>query len=71
MLDRQGYLIVNRNILSKDIEDFDFTPRPEYEVYKGCNALTVFIILYAFISRIAYCSRARSACSTNPTNCPL
>jgi DNA polymerase epsilon subunit 1 len=31
MLDRQGYLIINRSIVSADIEDFEFTPRPEYE----------------------------------------
>ena len=29
MLDRQGYLIINRSIVSADIEDFEFTPRPE------------------------------------------
>lgn len=27
----QGYLITNREIVSEDIEDFEFTPKPEYE----------------------------------------
>lgn len=27
----QGYLIVNRQIVSADINDFEYTPRPEYE----------------------------------------
>jgi DNA polymerase epsilon subunit 1 len=30
MIDGQGYLITNREIVSQDIEDFDFTPKPEY-----------------------------------------
>ncbi|KAF8566604.1 hypothetical protein P879_05659 [Paragonimus westermani] len=30
MLDGAGHLICNREILSEDIEDFDFTPRPEF-----------------------------------------
>lgn len=31
MIDGQGYLITNREIISADIEDFEFTPRPEFE----------------------------------------
>ena len=31
MVDQQGYLIVNRSIVSEDVEDFEFTPRPEFE----------------------------------------
>ena len=27
----KGFLITNREILSEDIEDFEFTPKPEYE----------------------------------------
>lgn len=27
----QGYLITNREIVAEDIEDFEFTPKPEYE----------------------------------------
>ena len=26
----QGYLIVNRKIVSAEIEDFEYTPKPEY-----------------------------------------
>ena len=29
MIDGQGYLITNREIISQDIEDFEYTPRPE------------------------------------------
>nr|XP_022913041.1 DNA polymerase epsilon catalytic subunit A [Onthophagus taurus] len=31
MIDGQGYLITNREIVSHDIDDFEFTPRPEFE----------------------------------------
>lgn len=30
MLDGQGYLIINREIVSADIDDFEYTPKPEY-----------------------------------------
>ncbi|XP_035733285.1 DNA polymerase epsilon catalytic subunit 1-like isoform X2 [Vespa mandarinia] len=31
MIDGQGYLITNREIISEDIEDFEYTPKPEFE----------------------------------------
>ncbi|EDV21734.1 uncharacterized protein TRIADDRAFT_30078 [Trichoplax adhaerens] len=31
MADGQGYLIINREIVSEDIDDFEYTPKPEYE----------------------------------------
>ncbi|XP_077483057.1 DNA polymerase epsilon catalytic subunit 1 isoform X2 [Amblyomma americanum] len=31
MIDGQGYLITNREIVSADVEDFEYTPRPEFE----------------------------------------
>ncbi|KAL8708023.1 MAG: hypothetical protein Q9220_007019 [cf. Caloplaca sp. 1 TL-2023] len=30
MIDGQGFLITNREIVSQDIADFDYTPKPEY-----------------------------------------
>lgn len=30
MFDGQGYLITNREIVSEDIDDFEYTPKPEY-----------------------------------------
>ena len=30
MIDGQGFLITNRDVVSEDISDFDYTPRPEY-----------------------------------------
>ena len=31
MIDGQGYLICNREIISSDVEDFEYTPKPEFE----------------------------------------
>ena len=31
MIDGQGFLITNREIVSEDIADFEYTPRPEYD----------------------------------------
>ncbi|PWW72129.1 DUF1744-domain-containing protein [Tuber magnatum] len=31
MIEGSGFLITNREIVSQDIEDFEYTPRPEYE----------------------------------------
>ncbi|KAG5315775.1 DPOE1 polymerase, partial [Acromyrmex insinuator] len=31
MIDGQGYLITNRELISADIQDFEYTPKPEFE----------------------------------------
>ncbi len=31
MLDKQGYLIVNREVVGEDIQSFEYTPKPEFE----------------------------------------
>ncbi|GME69743.1 unnamed protein product [[Candida] boidinii] len=33
MIDGDGFLITNREIISEDIEDFEYTPKPEYPGY--------------------------------------
>ncbi len=35
MVDRQGYLIINREVVSEDIQDFEYTPKPEFEGGQG------------------------------------
>ncbi|KXZ56812.1 hypothetical protein GPECTOR_1g731 [Gonium pectorale] len=43
MLDRQGYLIVNREVVGADIADFEYTPKPEFEgPFKARGALDSF-----------------------------
>lgn len=43
MVDRQGYLIVNREVVSEDINDFEYTPKPEFEgaYHSGLSNCTV------------------------------
>ncbi|KAF7265187.1 hypothetical protein GWI33_021380 [Rhynchophorus ferrugineus] len=45
MIDAQGYLITNREILSEDIEDFEYTPKPEFEgkftIYNEPNEMSL------------------------------
>ena len=47
----QGYLICNREIVSADVEDFEYTPRPEFEgpfiVYNEPDEVIVMNIMYA------------------------
>ena len=31
MIDGEGFLITNREIISKDIDDFEYTPKPEFK----------------------------------------
>lgn len=31
MVDKQGYLIINREVVGGDIENFEYTPKPEFE----------------------------------------
>jgi DNA polymerase epsilon subunit 1 len=45
MIDGQGYLITNREIVSRDVDDFEYTPKPEFEgnfvVFNEPNELAV------------------------------
>ena len=36
MVDKQGFLIVNREVVSEDINDFEYTPKPEFEGTLPC-----------------------------------
>lgn len=31
MIDGHGFLITNREIVAEDVEDFEYTPKPEFE----------------------------------------
>lgn len=40
MIDGVGFLIINRQIVSEDVEDFEYTPKPEFKgEFKGMQAL--------------------------------
>ena len=39
MIDKQGYLIINREVVGGDIDNFEYTPKPEFEgESSGCHA---------------------------------
>ena len=33
VVDGEGYLIVNREIVAEDIEEFEYTPKPEFSTF--------------------------------------
>lgn len=53
MIDGQGYLITNREIISHDVDDFEFTPKPEFEGgFIVFNTPTEFALLQRFFDHI-------------------
>merc|ERR1740117_684808 len=53
MMDRQGYLIVNRQVVSEDIEDFEYTPLPQFPgEFKIFNEPDEKALLQRFFSEI-------------------
>lgn len=34
MVNGEGFLIINRHVISEDIDNFEFTPKPEYRVLR-------------------------------------
>lgn len=53
MIDGQGYLITNREIVSADIDDFEYTPKPEYEgVFTVFNESNEEALLKRFFTHI-------------------
>ena len=55
MIDGQGYLITNREIVSEDIEDFEYTPKEGYEgpfiVFNEPDEVNEILL---FLPRIVY-----------------
>jgi len=53
MIDTQGYLIINREIISQDIEDFEYTPKKEYPGhFHVFNEANEFDLLKRFFNHI-------------------
>lgn len=53
MIDGQGYLIINREIVSEDIKDFEYTPKPEYPgPFKIFNEKDERALLLRFLNHI-------------------
>ena len=55
MIDGQGYLIINREIVAENIHDFEYTPRPEFEgfftVFNEPNELALLRKFFAHIQQ--------------------
>ena len=49
MVDKQGYLIVNREVVSEDIDDFEYTPKPEFEGQAPLAARADHIACWLFV----------------------
>jgi len=53
MIDGQGYLITNREIIGDDVEDFEYTPKPEFEgPFIVFNEETELALLQKFFDHI-------------------
>ena len=53
MLDQQGYLIVNRELVSEDIRDFEYSPKPEfYGPFRIFNVANEAAVLRRFFDHI-------------------
>lgn len=62
MIDGQGFLIVNREIVSEDIDDFEYTPQPKYPgPFVIFNVASEKELLHKFISHL----QVRGLCITN------
>ncbi|KAL1441576.1 hypothetical protein MTO96_008540 [Rhipicephalus appendiculatus] len=59
MIDGQGYLITNREIVSADVEDFEYTPRPEFEgpfiIFNEPNELSLLQKFFDHIIELPAC----------------
>lgn len=56
MVDGKGYLIVNRQVVSQDIDDFEYSPKPEYEghfhIFNEPDEKSVLIRFFSHIQTI-------------------
>ena len=52
MVDKRGFLIINREVVGGDIADFEYTPKPEFE---GGRDASLFAS-YLWEARCAICS---------------
>jgi DNA polymerase elongation subunit (family B) len=53
MIDGQGYLIVNREVVSEDIEDFEYTPKSKYPgPFRIFNVATERDLLHKFVTHL-------------------
>lgn len=66
MIDKQGYLIINREVVGGDIDNFEYTPKPEFE---GAIILSLPVkpASLAAMPRLAWYADAHSASRQHPS----
>lgn len=56
MIDGEGFLIINREIVSEDVEDFEYTPKPEFrgefKVFNERNELNLIRTFFNHLLRV-------------------
>ncbi len=54
MIDGEGFLITNRELVSEDIEDFEFSPSPEYQgsftIFNETSEVKESVVLFLSLS---------------------
>lgn len=56
MIDGEGFLIINREIVTEDVEDFEYTPKPEFrgefQVFNEPNESAIIRTFFQHILRV-------------------
>jgi DNA polymerase epsilon subunit 1 len=71
MVDGQGFLIISREVVSSDIQDFEYTPKPEFEgpftVFNEANELG---LIHRFLEHIRELKPSIFVtCDATPSHC--
>lgn len=63
----QGYLITNREIISEDVEDFEYTPRAEFEgpfiIFNEANEMALIQRFFDHILEVSEKSALSFSCT--------
>jgi len=72
MVDKQGFLIVNREVVGGDIEDFEFSPKPEFEgPFKVINVADEAALLREWFDHMRRVGRGRRFVAGGELGCVL
>lgn len=56
MIDGEGFLIINREIVNEDVEDFEYTPKPEFrgefKVFNESNEISLIRTFFNHLLRV-------------------
>ena len=75
MLDKQGYLIVNRKVVGGDIAAFEYTPKPEFagpfEVFNEADERATLQRWFSHMAEVRPNYALQTGCSVQPVCCML